>query len=154
RITHRTRSWSVDRTFRTHHQSDDVLDLLHRQDAIGTEAWHQRARESRVRVVNLLIGCLRVGLGKSPNFAVIDKAWANCAVAHLFFRELVTGVAIAAVLSCRRIVRKAKTIAALRDLLAPLPVANQFAVGRILDPRAFACGGGARHLSWWSIPIS
>src|SRR5262249_16125126 len=106
------------------------------------------------RVVDLFICCLRVGLGKPPDFAVIDKAWANCAVAHLFFRELVTGIAIAAILSCRRIVGKANTIPALRGLLPRLPVANQFAVARILDRCAFPCGDGPRHLSWWSIPIS
>src|SRR6516225_1375125 len=146
------RSWPVDRAFRAHQKGDEILDLLDRQHCIGAKTGHQRAGESRVRVVDLVIGSLRLSLRKLSDLAVLEKARTHCAIAHLFIRELVTSVAIATVFPCRWIVGKAKTIAALRETLALFPIANQLAVGRILDSCAFARRDGTGDLSWWRVP--
>ena len=105
---------------------------------LAAEPRHVRARKSRLRIVDLFVHRLGLGLAELADLAVVEQARPDRAVADLGLGQLVAGVAVAAVRPARRIVGEAQAVARLRDLLARLPVAHQLAVGRILDPRLLA----------------
>ena len=113
----------IHRRLRIHQQRDDVLDLLLVQDAVVSEARHVRARRVRLRVVDLAPGVL-LDLGrKAAQLREVVQRRPDRAVADLGLAELVARVAIRADRRVLR-VRPLEAGAALRDLLAALPVAE------------------------------
>src|SRR5687767_8444421 len=64
----------VDRTLRTHQQGDSVLDLVDGEHLVGAEPRHQRTGIRRLRVVDLVIGRLSLGLAELANPAIPQQA--------------------------------------------------------------------------------
>src|SRR5215510_16482575 len=121
----------VDRAVRAHQQGDQILDLLDGEHLVGAEPRHQRAGECGLRVVDLLIRRLGFALPEVAQLAVLSEARTDRAVAQLAPRDLMAGVAIAAVRPRRRIVGEAHPVSGLRQRFALLPVTQEFSVRRI-----------------------
>src|SRR5678815_4323080 len=122
----------VDRRRGIDEQRDDVADLLLGQDAMVAEARHVRARGVRVGVVDLAPCVLARLVAESAQFSEAIERRPDRSVRQLLRRQLMTGRAVGAG-GILRVIGKLESLAALRDLLAILPVADELAVGRITD---------------------
>ena len=107
-------------------------DLLLGQDAVVAEARHVRAGAVGLRVPHLAPGVAAHVVGVAADLAEVVERRADGAEADLLLRELVAGVAVGADRPLR-VVGELEAGAALRDLLAALPVAEVLAVGRPAD---------------------
>src|SRR5690606_2203538 len=135
----------VDGALGIHQQRHDVLYLFDGQHLVRPEPRHVGACHVRLRIVDPLVHDLCFRFGIVAVLAVAEQARAQCAIAHLALRELMTGVAVAAVLTTGRVVRKAQAVARLRQLLALLPIAEKLAVGGIDDLPPLALHDGFCH---------
>src|SRR5439155_23295300 len=93
-----------------------------------------RARGVRLCVVDLAPRVFARFIGEAAQLSEAIQRWTDRPVRELLRRQLMTRIAVGS-RRALRIVGELESLAALRDLLAALPVADEVAVGRIADRR-------------------
>src|SRR5258706_2298348 len=119
----------VHRRFGIQQQRRHVLDLLFGEDAVMPEARHVRAGGVGLGVIDLAEGVLLDRGAVAAQLAVVVQAGADIAVGELLRRQLVAGVAVAAV-RIGGIVGGLFADTGLGNFFAGPPVAQQLSVRR------------------------
>ena len=120
----------VNRRFGIDQKSHDVGDLLRRQPVVQAETRHVGTGGEGIRVIDLVVNVLDVFFRIAADLAELLKTGADRAVGQFLLGQLVTGIAVAAVLLARRIVGEARTRPAgsgwMKPMWPPVPTAANF----------------------------